>query len=310
MVTAPAPGKVAIASCCLDSVTAEFTLDLMSLQNHHEVVSAPVIARGTLLPMARNYAINEVYKHTPDFSHLLFVDADTADFNINHVLCLLSNNVDIVSGIVTQRTPPYKIAGEPMNPNHMNDEFAKPVRERKAIEAKSVGMAFTLITREVLDTLREETSEGPLWFVLDRMQRGSILKEAEEAVDTILGKDYKTTTDMREDLLGLVQLGINAHFNTPIIGEDVNFSWRARTVGFKVYFDPRVVVGHKGTRVFDIRDTVNARMKEMKKDQIEENQKNGKPTKDKVYHVTKQRGPVQPSSDKINPKVNNSHKGK
>jgi hypothetical protein len=203
-----------------------------------------------LLPAARNKVISEAYEMNPDFTHILFVDDDMCGFTWDHVLRLASGGYDIVSALVTLRHPPYTLVASFLNSSDPQSILGY-IKAREAQEAIFCGMAFTLITREVLDALREEVEEVlgqhdyPVWFTTDRSPRLNFQDE----VDEFLNKESYTSDDIRQAIL----MGQHSHRGTRLIGEDIDFCRRARQRGFKIFIDCGCPVGHIGENVYDFR---------------------------------------------------------
>lgn len=108
-----------------------------------------------LVHAARN-ALVEMFLKEKDASHLLFIDSDTT-FQPSALRTLYDDDVDIVSGLSVKRSMPceptggLKMEGSEVLAGFLTgfEKFDGPV------EMEAVGMAFTLIKREVFETMEK-----------------------------------------------------------------------------------------------------------------------------------------------------------
>lgn len=184
-----------------------------------------------LLPHARNLCVEGAYQRDPDFTHILFIDDDTSNFNEEGIVKLIEADKDIIGGVTVMRKPPFKITS--------------PIQDLSILETNGleevpfIGMAFTLIKRSVLDKMREETPTGPVWFTLDRLPREGFYEEV---------KEYKGS------ITEAIAFGQNSHIGAPLLGEDVNFCRKARLLGFKCWVHGGVRLNHVGNKEYGIGD--------------------------------------------------------
>lgn len=207
---------------------------------------------GCLLPYARNKAIELVYQNNPEFTHVMFIDDDMDAFETQSILDLLNVDKDIISGLTVTRRPPHTIP----NKIKVTDEDLK---NRIVLKVDFVGMAFTLIKREVLDAVREETPEGPIWFTMDREPRESYISDISDFVrDNCMNFFSQKSEDQRLILGDLLRetiiFGRTLHLGSILSGEDFAFCKRAKVLGFYSFVHCGVQVGHVGTRTFTIAD--------------------------------------------------------
>jgi hypothetical protein len=224
---------------------------------HDRIFTGWSIVDTTLLPYARNDIIDSIYEHDDTFTHILFVDDDMSEFNHNHVLKLLHDDKPIVSALVCKRAPPYHLVVE-FKENTMS-AIADHIKARRVVESEIVGMAFTLIKREVLDATREETPNGPIWFTMDRGEREGFQKEKEEFLDTN-SKNMNGITELyyRMKLEEAISFGQTSHIGARMSGEDAAFCMKAKALGFPCYVDCGVSVSHIGTNEYDFRYSMMA----------------------------------------------------
>jgi len=219
----------------------------------------------SLLPIARNIAIQAAYENNPNFTHIFFLDDDMCNYDDRHVAALWRADKPIISALMTMRKPPYQICSKFVS--DFNDEsFNKAIQNSEVIEAIHTGMAFTLIKREVLDSLREETPEGPIWFTSDRSKRGTYLSESEEFISKyqnrlteLFEKDkaFSIHDFLHTAMFEAIIFGSKLHENTIALGEDVSFCQRAKAFTFPTFVHCGAYIGHVGRQVCDI--TSNAK---------------------------------------------------
>lgn len=217
-----------------------------------------LISPGALLPNSRNHCVANAYEKFPDFTHMLFIDDDMCNFGPAHMQKLLFNTIkepyaDVCSALVTFRTPPYNIVA--------NFKDTEPVLEyiqtRAVVPVTHVGMAFTMIKREVFDAIREDTPDGPVWFTMDREPRENFDVEVADFIHEVMKEtDNAQTYSLREVLHRAILLGQTSHLNTHLVGEDIAFCKRANKAGFKIYVDCGVPVGHMGDKICTFADNL------------------------------------------------------
>ncbi len=227
------------------------------------------VIQGTLLPYARNSVIRSFYKHQPDFTHVLFIDDDMSTFGIQHIQKLLDDDKPIVSALICLRAAPYDlvIGFDDNSPQAILDH----VDNHRIVESTHVGMAFTLIKREVLDALVEETPQGPIWFNMDRPPREGFGEEVEKFIEeeTSITKAC-TSFNLRPIIEEAILLGQTSHITSNVHGEDVSFCNRAAQLGFKSYVDCGVSVGHVGTVEYDYRYSFENTVQEHNEQSVEQ----------------------------------------
>jgi len=204
-----------------------------------------LITECSLLPMSRNYTIRHALRIHPDLTHILFVDDDMCNFDTWHIEKLVEQDKDIISAFMTMRNPPYAV----VSAFEDNTKIIEYLNNKETVGVHHTGMAFTLIKREVIDALAEQTSEGPIWFTMDRPPRNSFNDEIEEFVNTNLNRPNKNIENLVRDAIAF---GQTSNLGSDIIGEDIQFCHKARMLDFKVYVNCEVIIGHLGNVAHDI----------------------------------------------------------
>ncbi len=168
---------------------------------------------NSLVHLARNKSAHNLLKD--DWTHYFFVDSDMAWKSEDFLkLCMLATHPEIDVCAVTY---PYK--RDPLT-FHMNVEDRTATiksNEYGLIPAKSAGLGFTIVKRRVIEALAEKA------------QRINFDED-----------DYKNVAAIfRTDILDGVPRG-----------EDIAFFDDIRELGFKVWVDPNVALGHIGTKEY------------------------------------------------------------
>lgn len=254
--------RVVVAVCTLN-YQKRMVDSLLSLPELKDIIGW-AIPDSCLLPQVRNKAIETAYKNCPDFTHIMFIDDDMCGFGPQHVWQLLQRDVEVVSAIVTLRKPPYKIVV--VFDTEDIEQIRGYINDREIKETQLIGMAFTLIKRSVLDSLGEMTPKGMLWFNCDRNPRKSFETEIEEFIRTemnVIGSFH--VNNVKDLLRHAVRFGQMSHYGTPLIGEDIGFSWKCRQLGIKMHVDCSVVIGHLAEHPVNVVDTFKALQNDINK---------------------------------------------
>lgn len=235
--------QVVLGSCLLNP-EADFIRNLCNLCQTGGFVgySFPNVS---LLPISRNIVVKHAYANNPDFTHLVFIDDDMCNFSLNNIARLVLSDQPVVSALCCHRTPPYRLVA-----NIDSHNVLEYIEKGLFIEVNHVGMACTVIKREVLDATQENTPDGPIWFTTDREPRDSFEIEASDFIK--LNKDRKDTNKL---ILEAIILGQQSHLNSQLLGEDIAFSKKVSKLGFKLWVDCGSPIGHIGQKVCDYEDS-------------------------------------------------------
>ena len=241
--------KVVVGACLLRPQN-QFVRDLCKLYStgHFKGISTP---DACLLPHNRNRVIKEAYAEEPDFTHILFIDDDMCNFSAEQVGQMVYRDVDVVSGLAVKRKAPYKVVA------HL--EGSKVIEchnENMIVEVPYVGMAFTLIKREVLELTREETPEGPVWFTMDRIPRDGYQEELDSKLAELEVKIGSGEICPKVALQTMATFGEQAFLGSQLLGEDISFSHKVTKLGMRLWVDCGILVGHLGLKPRDLRDSV------------------------------------------------------
>lgn len=241
-------GEVIVGVCTLE-IKQDFLLAFANMCTHG-AFKAHVFSGMSLLPQARNIIVNTAYEKHPNFTHLLFIDDDMSNFTVEHVVRLFKHNLPIVSGLTVGRRKPHRLIAQ--FPGDLAVEF---INERKIVRVPFTGMAFTLIKREVLDAVKEQSnSADPIWFTMDRESRPSFGVEVQEFVDKQACDILISKITVEEALYKAIKLGQESHIGSTLMGEDVGFCYRAAKKGYDTWVDCGCLIGHIGEQTFDIMD--------------------------------------------------------
>jgi hypothetical protein len=235
---------------------------LLEVVNAH-IIHGWAIPEASLIPQCRNNCIRLAYKNQSDFTHFLFIDDDMCGFGPQHVHKLWKDTeeiegCDVVSALVTARKPPYKIIATDC-PIDGDEGLLEAIKGGHILETSLVGMAFTMIKREVLDELSEtytteEGEEKKIWFTTDRRPRSTFKEETAAYIESLERLDVPLDIKLQK----AIEFGQMSHIGTSLMGEDAAFTYKARQAGFHCMIDCGVPVGHIGDVAFDFRHAFEA----------------------------------------------------
>ena len=163
-------------------------------------------AQSSLVYTARNQLLQSFLQSDADY--ILWIDADMVlPVDTNIVFKFLGDNKDVVSALAIGKRPPYRPCfAVKEDKGQLMEMVGEGFSYRGLIEVAGVGMAVTMIRRDVIEALVKEHPKGP----------------------------FNPLAAPGGD----------------IYGEDYSFSIRARRLGFKLYVDADIHVGHIGKKVF------------------------------------------------------------
>ena len=183
-----------------------------------QVVFSPSY-QASILHWARNQSIADALKNHPDFSHLLLVDSDMT-FGEDALDRLLAHQKDIVSGTCVKRVDPAVPVAKIWSERYQNyAELRDWPDETGLIEVDAVGAAFLLLTRKVILDLAEAYHP----------------KEFRES-----GNGW--------------WFSYRKNVNGGELGEDVSMCWAAARLGFRIWLDTDLQIGHLGKYVYTLED--------------------------------------------------------
>lgn len=261
-----------VAAVCTLQYEKRCVDHLMQLAAYPKIIKGWCIPDTCLIVQSRNAAIQVAYEKHPDFTHILFIDDDMTDFTIHHVARLVQLDRSIISPLVTNRKAPYRLLGRVKE----NDEQLRQcISRRQVVKSDGVAMAFTLIKREVLDAIHEETDDGPVWFTMDRSPRKDyaeekkeFLRQARSEFNIINSTDPEVLENSFRTLLEQAFLmGENAHKGSAFIGEDYAFCETAKELGFQSWIDCGSTVGHLGQHSVQYQMVFKQRARELAAEQ-------------------------------------------
>ena len=232
----PKKFSISMVSCTIDNFP-KAAVDSMILVCTSGILRSYLTVESTLLPQARNITVGAIYNNNPNFTHIVFVDSDMTNYSADHIIKLIMDDKPIISALVVSRKPPYKLV---IHSFKTDNELAEAIQNKQIVESKNVGMAFTVIKREVLDAMKEDTEVGPVWFTVDREERESFSQEVDQFKLEIKNKEFEINNIIDK----AIAMGQHSHRGTELIGEDIEFCRRARKLGFRSWVDCGVQVGH------------------------------------------------------------------
>ena len=206
---------------------------------------------GSLLPMGRNGNAQIAFANLGDWTHMLFIDADMGHITPELIDALVVADKPVISPICTIRKAPFHPAVSVDDQLAIAKALELPEGKRPIIPCNGLGLACTLIKREVLEKTAELTPSGPVWFTCDRQPRLSIIDEFNKLLEQ---QDGKTPEECAK---AFFQLGLTAHWNTNVIGEDIGFCHRVKRAGFDVFIHTEYSISHVGDQEYNLGDWIN-----------------------------------------------------
>lgn len=154
-----------------------------------------------------------------DCSHLLFIDSDLV-FSMDHVEQIMSHDEDIVGGFYVKKNEgPVQFVCN-LNADSKNE------RNDGLMSTNYVGTGFLRISRKVFEVMIQEFGKD-IWYIVDQTK----LKE----YDFWHMGVYQYPDGSRRWL-----------------SEDWWFCQRAMDIGFKIWIDRAVLLGHSGNAVYPL----------------------------------------------------------
>ncbi len=236
--------QIVTAVCAYRYIESGCVTNLLEL-SMERVCTSFLIVEDTIVAHGRNHAVNLTYQKVPNFTHILFVDADQCYFNGDSVRKLVQADKDIISGITVMRSGDHRLTLDPLE-DHVG------VTDQ-VIEVRSTGFFFTLVKRRVFDALADYVENQPnfrTWFSTERSPRMAFSQEMDAFLRGLGEKVSSGNITSTKALEEAVQFGQKAHLHTMLIGEDIGFCRRAKEAGFRVFAHAGVRLGHIGNKIY------------------------------------------------------------
>lgn len=182
---------------------------------HGIAVQIGSICGCSVVSRARNLLAKDLLESNCDY--LLFIDSDI-NFEPEHILRLMAWGEDPKKGIVAAVPRTRSEEKVYIADLDYDDNGELTMNGMGLVRARRVATAFMLIRREVLVTME---AANPDWVYYD--------KKTDRMVPCIF--DFKLTEE-------------------GYIGEDFLFCDRARELGFEVWVDPSITLGHMGVQEY------------------------------------------------------------
>tara|TARA_Y100000593_G_scaffold95031_1_gene198548 strand:+ start:2104 stop:2856 length:753 start_codon:yes stop_codon:yes gene_type:complete len=169
-----------------------------------------------------------------DYSHMIFIDADT-EFEAMDVLKFLHSDKDVLVGPVPQKVLPIKY-----NTTVIKDESGNIItHDDKFVEVEYGGTAFMMIKREVFQKMFKSYPE----LKYEPYDDGGHIVPVEK-YDLFRKNSYA--------LFDTSIMGRSKSDQLPrYLAEDYMFCRRWREIGGKILLDPAVKLNHKGSYTFE-----------------------------------------------------------
>ncbi len=199
-------------------VHIDFVGSLLSYPSAGIKFTLATIGNESLITRARNAITSRFYAH-PEYSHLLFLDADVM-LPADGLSRLLSHRADIVAASVPLKG--FNERGERM----FNVGYAKGESGR-LMEVERVGTAALLLSRRVVNDLVGEAKRDGRYYRRDRAVRGN--------------------SATYPDQYDIFRVGV---VDGEYLSEDFWVCHQLRALGYHIYVDPAVHTRHQGVTEF------------------------------------------------------------
>lgn len=234
---------IAICTPCYGGVVCQnYLMSMIKLiyaaQKHQVLLSFIVRGGDSLIPRTRNSIVAE-FMATPQYTHLLWIDADIG-YEPDAVFRLLASDRDVAAGVYPLKKImwPEKIPAD-MTRAQFDAQYTKypfnPVDGRAQVDADGfvevldAPTGLMMIKRQVFFDMAERYPD--LKIISDNMPGLEALK------DKLAQYDYRFFDVMTED-------------NGRYLSEDYAFCRRWQAMGGKIYCDATSNLTHQGTHIY------------------------------------------------------------
>lgn len=206
-------------------VSSKLAISLASFcvqaQQHGVQIQISNISGCSVVSRVRNLIAQDFLKS--DCTELMFIDADI-NFQAEDVFRLMAWSSDPKKGIVGGVPTARKKGKVYISTLDQDDDGGVYMNAMGLVKAKRLATAFMLIRREVFEQMRDAHPE--LKYLDDRVENPNPDKLCYSFFD------FKSTPE-------------------GYIGEDYVFCDRARELGFEIWVDPTIKLGHMGVTEFE-----------------------------------------------------------
>lgn len=206
-------------------VSSKLAISLASFcvkaQDHGVQIQISNISGCSVVSRVRNLIAQDFIKS--DCTDLMFIDADI-NFNADDIFRLMAWASDPKKGIVGGVPTARKKGKIYISTLDQDEDGGIYMNHMGLVKAKRLATAFMLIRREVFEQMQEKHPE--LRYMDDRVENPNPDKLCYSFFD------FKSTPE-------------------GYIGEDYVFCDRARELGFEIWVDPTIKLGHMGITEFE-----------------------------------------------------------
>lgn len=181
---------------------------------------------GSNITAFRNNCIQSVYeteeKEKIKFDLILWIDADIK-FKIEDIKRLISHKKDVVCGVYFGKAKPFKPMVGYYDLKRLANGFPSITKQellsKKLIEIDWAGLGFCLMKKEILDKMKDNYP----WFEMFVI-----------------------------DLLKPMQMSGGINIKKELLSEDITYFTKIKALGYKIYADTSILLGHEGQTTFNI----------------------------------------------------------
>jgi len=239
---------IMIATPCYGGMVGEPYLKAMTglsiLFKHHGLnFTLATLANESLVTRARN-TLTAMFLQNPDFTHLMFIDADIG-FDPHDIIKLLHRDKEIVTGAYPKKS---------INWQSINS-IAQSKQPENAFELAKFQASY------VLNIKRDHNKEGKIPLVkglipvMDAgtgfmmIKREVIDKMTKEYSDTRYNNDLNTDPSLQPYFYALFDTMIEPE-SKRYLSEDYTFCRRWQKMGGEIWMDPSINLDHYGSYAF------------------------------------------------------------
>jgi hypothetical protein len=245
-ITTPCYGGQVCSDWAMSLSLLRVQLEMLKIKYHIFLLNG-----DSLICRARSRCATQFLSDPREFTHMIFIDADTV-FEANDVLKFLYSDEDLLVGAVPKKTFPIQYNSAAI----VDHDGEYIVHKNKFIEVEYGGTAFMMIKRQVFKKIQESYPELKHEPYPDEL----------ETMPARIPKDITNNPNYEADWEEIYKKNSYAYFDPQIkkrdrtdssstspsryFAEDYMFCRRWTDIGGKILLDPSVKLNHYGDHLF------------------------------------------------------------
>lgn len=240
------------------SMESEMVKPLLSLTKmavtHHIDIDYFFITQEALIPRGRNKIVRHFLSSPKNYTHLMFIDADVK-FNEVDFFKILYYNMDIVTAALPKKLHPINFAIEILLKENKEKTGSRMVAtlDKRLVELKRCSLAFFLAKRRVFEEmkkafpeLKSDACEMESQISIPIKNMGLSKNKEEQYRKSFDNNFYSFFDDGACRELIIPDLNEKDIEKNSYLSECIVFTERWRSIGGRIWLDPRVKLGHIG----------------------------------------------------------------